>query len=94
MPLFLCSFLRRIVRRGSLSYNCRAKVFTHPGKVKALGFAQLNYRNNAEGASSVFRCLKTDIRPLTRIRSAQWVFGSKLTGEPAYKNPQGSGKIK
>lgn len=40
-----------------------------------------------------FSCLKIDIRPLTRIRSAQWVFGSKLIGESAYKNLQGSSKI-
>jgi len=35
---------------------------------------------------------KPDIRPLTRIRSAQCGFGSKLTGEPeANTNPEGTG---
>lgn len=93
-----CSFLDRRIGRGSLSCNSR-KVIYASRKSQGFGFCKVFHQKQrfALGqkpallvTSRIFRFY--DIRPLTRIRSAQWVSGSKLTGEPAYKNLQGSSK--
>jgi len=72
-------------REVLLSLNSIANLFPHPGKVK--GFMH--------GLRYLFQWLSLSKPPLTRIRSAQWCFGSKLIGEPdALKNPPGSGDLK
>jgi hypothetical protein len=53
-----------------------------PEKSRLWVFQNSTTETTPKALVQFFRGLKTDIRPLTRIRSDQWYYGSKLTGEP------------